>query len=451
MPEKNRVHTLSSNELEQLVVELQNKVTKNIVVQQELISIKDELDQELNRFRLIQEFNKACLFQESVEVFGTIACEYFIQAFEQARCLLAEYDPEQKGLRIIGRFGFEPQYIPNQLPLDAHDFPTQEALILSEHPCLQQKCVDFPFVDAFVAPFFNPDARFTGLVICGQSQEDARFFAPLQAKDCHSFNVMAATAGYLLHNLRTNEHLKNEISERIKMEKQLEAQTKALLDSNEELEKFAYVVSHDLKAPLLNVKGFVQELKKKSYDESTAEYLEIIDRETNRFGIIIDDLLKFARVSHADTANVSLDFNLVVERVIQHISSIIQQHHAIIEVSALPSLRANNRQMEQLFQNLILNAIKFTQKEIKPHIVIQAAYLDKAYCFSVQDNGIGIESANYHRIFNFFQRLHSSQAYEGSGLGLSICKRIVEHHGGKIWVESEGLGRGSTFFFTLPG
>lgn len=451
MPERKREQILNAKDWERLVIELQRKVTKNIVVQQELISIKDELDQELNRFRLIQEFNKACLFQESVEAFGAIACEYFIQAFEQGRCLLAEYDAQERGLRIIGCFGFEPQLIPNRLYFDAHDFPSQEALLLNEHACLHQKCLELQLNDAFIAPFFNPDARFTGLVICGQNREDARFFKTLQSKDCHSFNVMAATAGYLLHNLRSNERLKNEISERIKVEKQLEAKTKALMDSNEELEKFAYVVSHDLKAPLLNVKGFVNELKKKSYDESTAQYLDIIAKETNRFGNIIDDLLKFARISHGSTANTLVDFNVVLTRVLQHIDTIIQAEQAHIEVGPLPSLRANYRQVEQLFQNLILNAIKFSSKSVNPHIVIQASIRDQEYCFSIQDNGIGIELANYHRIFNFFQRLHSNQVYEGSGLGLGICKRIVEHHGGRIWVESEGLGKGSTFFFTLPG
>ncbi len=444
----------SYEELEALCRELQDKVTKGIVLQQELISIKDELDQELNRFRLIQEFGEVGMFRESIRDFATVATEYFILAFEQPHCLLAEYRPQHDDLQTLSNFGFGGAEIPDCFSIPRAQFRQREAFLLSQRPGLQQQLSFLCLEDALIAPLFAPDGAFLGMVACGQRLEDQRFYNPIDPKDRHAFTVMATKVGYLLHNFRINEQLKQEIRERLKAEKMLEGKAADLLRSNAELEQFAYIVSHDLKAPLRNVMGFARLLKSKHYQappESGQEYLDIIWKETQRFNTIIDDLLAYARLSSSSTEEsfTLVDFNLIVERVMARNSFAISQRQARISVQPLPCLPACPHQMEQLFQNLIINAIKFTPPGRIPEIRVEALPEGKAYRFAITDNGIGIDKEELPRAFGLFQRLHSSGEYEGNGLGLSICKKIVEQHHGKIWAHSDGEGKGSTFYFTL--
>lgn len=441
-------------ELAALCQELQDRVTRHIVLRQELISIKDEVDQELNRFRLIQEFGKVGLFPDRIQDFWTLAAEYFILAFEQPHCLLAEYDKNQEELRTSSVFGFSNISIPPVLGLSSADFTEREGFLLSQRPQLRAKLAALQLEEALVGPFFGPDGSFKGLAICGQQLPDQRFYKPIEIQSRHSFTVMATKASYLLHNFQVNQQLKEEIEERRRVEKMLEKQAADLLRSNADLEQFAYVVSHDLKAPLRNVLGFARLLRKKHLDtlpNAGREYLDIILKEIHRFGAIIDDLLAYARLSaRAVEERQIVDFNQVAEKVQAQIFLSIQQCKASIKVHPLPCLPANRQQMEQLFQNLLTNAIKFTHPERCPVIDISATATDDGYCFAVRDNGIGIDEHNLEVIFSLFHRLHPPQQYEGNGLGLTICRKIVGQHQGRIWVESDGPGCGSAFFFTLP-
>ena len=444
----------SYRELEALCLELEARVTRGIMVQQELISLKAELDQELNRFRLIQEFGELGLFRESIQEFGALATEYFIRAFEQPHALLAEYDEKSDMLAVVSTFGFANTDVPAVLPLSPADFPEREGFLLSQQPDTHVKLASLDLEEALAGPLFGPDGAFKGFVVCGQQRADQRFYNPIDTQARHSFTVMATKVSYLLHNFRINQQLKQEIEERRRVEQMLEEKAAELLRSNSELEQFAYVVSHDLKAPLRNVLGFAGMLQKKWMDavpEAGREYLEIILKEINRFGAVIDGLLAYARFSSRPPRERQLvDFNKLAEKVQAQIYLAIQQCRAVIKVHPLPSLPADPQQMEQLFQNLITNAIKFTPSGRRPEIDISAKPSGSEYCFTIRDNGIGIEEHNLESIFGLFQRPHASRGYEGSGLGLSICRKIVGQHQGRIWAESKGPGQGAAFRFTLP-
>ncbi len=440
--------------LEALCKELQSRVTRGISLQQELISIKDELDQELNRFRLIQEFGEIGLFQENIQEFGAIANEYFIQAFEQPHCLLAEFRPALENFYSLSVFGFPHIDVPSVFSLPLASLKAREGFLLCQRPAIHKALAFLQLSDALIAPLLSPDGSLRGIVICGQQAADRRFYNPIHHKGRHAFTVMATKVGYLLHNFRINEQLKKEVEERRRVEKMLEKKAQDLLHSNAELEQFAYVVSHDLKAPLHNIKGFARMLKKK-YGESLPatgrEYLEIIWKEVNRFETIIDDLLAYARLSSSSQQQEQLvDFNAIVKKVMSHIHLLISQRNASIQVKALPQLPAQGQQMEQLFQNLIVNAIKFTPPDRAPLIEIQARKTASGYCFTVRDEGIGMDEALQAQAFALFKRLDNADGYEGNGLGLSICKKIVEQHGGRIWARSQGPGKGAILFFTLP-
>ncbi|MEQ8705768.1 MAG: ATP-binding protein [Phaeodactylibacter sp.] len=443
---------LSYDELSRLCKELQDRVTRGISTQQQLISIKNELDQELNRFKIIQDFSKEGLFQDSIEDFATIATEYFIQAFQQPHCLFAEYRDEGD-LKPIGQFGFSQMPIPEVLPILISDLPEREGFLLGEHPEFKSKLAFLELEDALVAPMYRPDNSFYGLVVSGQQKADQRFYAPINPKDRHAFTVMATKASYLMYNFRTNELLKQEIKERRRMEQMLEAKANDLLRSNADLEQFAYVVSHDLKAPLRNVQGFADLLRRdqSAFSPSNREYVDMIWDEVKRFSDIIDALLRYARVSTSSIQDMKeVDFQQLVYNIEGQLSLTLQQRKAQLHYQNLPAVQANYRQMQQLLQNLIINAIKFTPDGRMPFIHLEAEPTPNGYRFAVKDNGIGLRPADQKRIFGLFQRADREQQFEGNGLGLSICKKIVEQHKGKIWVESEGPGKGSTFFFTLP-
>ncbi|MCR9051385.1 MAG: sensor histidine kinase [Phaeodactylibacter xiamenensis] len=443
---------LSYEELSRLCAELQDRVTRGISTQQQLISIKNELDEELNRFKIIQDFSKEGLFQDSIEGFATVATEYFIQAFQQPHCLFAECR-EDGQLQVIGQFGFNNTVIPCVLPLLSKDLPERAGFLLGEHPSFKTKLAFLQLEDALVAPMYRPDNSFYGLVVAGQQKADQRFYDPINPKDRHAFTVMATKASYLMYNFRTNELLKQEIRERRRMEQMLEAKANDLLRSNAELEQFAYVVSHDLKAPLRNVQGFADLLRRDQSGISPAsrEYINMIWEEVKRFSDIIDALLRYARVSTSSIQDMKeVDFQQLVYKIEGQLSLTLQQRKAQLQYQNLPTIQANYRQMQQLLQNLIINAIKFTPEGRMPFIHLEAEPTQNGYRFAVKDNGIGLRPADQKRIFGLFQRADREQQFEGNGLGLSICKKIVEQHKGKIWVKSVGPGEGSTFFFTLP-
>ncbi len=219
---------------------------------------------------------------------------------------------------------------------------------------------------------------------------------------------------------------------------------------NKELEQFAYVASHDLQEPLRTTTGFIQLLQKQykgKIDDKADLYLNYISDASNRMRVLIKDLLDFSRIG----TNVELqqvDCNIVLQNMLQDISVAIEESKAEVEVNELPVITGYETEIKLLFQNLVINAIKFRRKEVAPFIKINGWQKRDYWEFAVIDNGIGIEEKYNQKIFNIFQRLHTREEYVGSGIGLSHCKKIVELHHGKIWVTSLP-GEGSTFHFTL--
>ena len=243
---------------------------------------------------------------------------------------------------------------------------------------------------------------------------------------------------------RTNEEL----------ERRVEQRTAELTRSNQELEQFAYIVSHDLQEPLRKMKSFSQLLAKECQGQFTdndkaQRYLNYIIDAAQRQRTMIQALLSYSRLGRDDSTKVAIDLGAVVEKVLEDLSILIAETQATVTVSDLPTVEASPPQMAQLFLNLIGNGIKF-QGSATPRIRIEAKLQQpEEWLISVQDNGIGINPKYAERVFQIFQRLHSRSEYSGTGIGLAICRKIVEGHGGRIWVASEP-GQGSGFYFTLP-
>jgi signal transduction histidine kinase len=244
---------------------------------------------------------------------------------------------------------------------------------------------------------------------------------------------------------------KHERSLRLRAEQDLAAKAEELARSNADLEQFAYVASHDLQEPLRMVAAYTQLLAERyrgKLDENADKFIGYASEGAQRMQVLIQDLLAFSRVGRKEGTLVSIDCNAVMDGVRQTLSSSIQESGAVILYANLPSVWADRTQVAQVFQNLMGNAIKFRGKD-PPVISVQAQKEGEQWLFSVADNGIGIAPEYAENIFVVFHRLHARTEYPGNGIGLAICKKIVERYGGKIWVESLGCG-GSTFKFTMP-
>ncbi len=240
------------------------------------------------------------------------------------------------------------------------------------------------------------------------------------------------------------------ITERKRAEEELKKRTEELARSNAELEQFVYIASHYLQEPLRTVSNFSQLLAKRykgELDAKADQFIGFIVDGAKRMQEMIDDLLEYSRVSTRAKPFEPTNCETVFDQALANVKMAIEESGALVTHDPLPTVMADASQMVQLFQNLLSNAIKFRKE--KPRITVSAVQRGNEWFFSVQDNGIGIAPEFMEHIFKMFEREHASAEYPGTGVGLAICKKIVERHGGRIWVESE-QGKGSTFYFTIP-
>ena len=240
-------------------------------------------------------------------------------------------------------------------------------------------------------------------------------------------------------------------TERHRVEEALARQAAELTRSNADLEQFAYVASHDLQEPLRMVASYTQLLARRyrgTLDADADEFIGYVVEGVSRMQGLIHDLLAYSRVGTRELERREVELDRLVDQVLTDLGPAIEEAGAVVTRDALPRLRADERQIAQLFQNLIANALKFRgQKPARVHI--SAEQTEAGWHFAVADNGIGIAPEFRDRIFVIFQRLHTREEYPGTGIGLSICKKIVERRGGRIWVENEA-GEGTAFHFILP-
>ena len=295
---------------------------------------------------------------------------------------------------------------------------------------------------------------------------------PLEAKDGRRVEVEFISNAYLADATRFIQCNIRDITERMRVNQALETANKEmafqieekgkradelvminaeLARSNAELEQFAYVATHDLQEPLRAVASCVQLLQKRyegQLDERAQEFITHAVDGTKRMQTLINDLLAYSRISTDAQVFASTNCEMVLKEALANLVVAISESGAVVTQDALPTVSGDATQLTQLFQNLIGNALKF-REERPPQIHIGAVRDNGDWRFSVADNGIGMEPQYFERVFLVFQRLHTRKEYQGTGIGLAICKKVVERHGGRIWAESEP-GQGATFCFTIP-
>jgi len=254
-----------------------------------------------------------------------------------------------------------------------------------------------------------------------------------------------------IENQELIQFIMQDITERKRSEQVLQETIEDLARINAELEQFTYVASHDLKEPLRMISSFAQLLEKHykdKLDEDANDFIRFITEGVVRMQDLINNLLDYSKIGKSSREFEKVDLNDVLKDVIDNLRQIINETNAEIIYDSLPSIYGDKYHLLQVFQNLISNAIKFRGIDF-PLISISAKPDGKHWVFSISDNGIGIDSKDFERIFIIFKRLHITGKYEGTGIGLAICKKIVGYHRGKIWVESE-VGKGSNFYFSIP-
>ncbi len=327
--------------------------------------------------------------------------------------------------------------------IDANPFLT-EMLGYSHEVVLGKKVWDLGFLKDLVAN----QAKFAEL----QQKEYVRYEdLPLETSNGRQIDVEFVSNTYIVNHHSVIQCNIRDITERKRAEEALAKKSRELARSNAELAQFAYVASHDLQEPLRMVTSYVQLLEKRykgKLDPDADEFIGFAVEGTKRMKQLLHDLLDYSRVSTRGNPLQTVASERVLEAALRNLIVVLEETRGSVTHDPLPEIIADEPQMVQLFQNLIGNGLKFHGPQ-PPLIHVSAKQEDTNWIFSFQDNGIGIDPQYFEKIFVLFQRLHTRDKYPGTGIGLAIVKKIVERHGGRIWVESE-KGKGSTFYFTIP-
>lgn len=260
-------------------------------------------------------------------------------------------------------------------------------------------------------------------------------------------NQLSISSAELLEKVKELDVQQQELSDH---KIQLENLNEDLLVKNRELERFTNIASHDLQEPLRTIGNMTQLISKKYYnqfDDQGKKILDYVTTATKRMTLLIRGLLEFSRIGNIRETE-KVDCQELVRNIVLDLDATIKAVNGIIKISELPPVKGNLVELRMLFQNLISNGLKFRKPDVSPIIAVSAKETNTYVEFCVEDNGIGIEETDYEKIFLIFQRLHATEDYEGTGLGLANCRKIVELHGGKIWIDSK-KGAGTSFYFTL--
>jgi signal transduction histidine kinase len=305
---------------------------------------------------------------------------------------------------------------------------------------------------------------FTGVFVYGKSYPEINRF--INSDDYYFFSYSALSVfvfGFLYIFEKSQTKVLQELGEKNilleEQKKEISAQSEALKlkdvklqKSNDDLQNFAYSASHDLKEPLRMIGMYTQLLQRRitpTLDERSEEYMFYMTDGVKRMQKLLDDLLLYSRLGKNDNDIQDVDVNQTLLVVIYNLAATIKETNTAIISSNLPTICASSTEMMQLFQNMIANAIKFRRADVAPEIMILHSENEKEHTITLQDNGIGIKEEYKEKVFNIFTKLHSTSQYEGSGIGLATCKKIVEEMGGRMWLSStEGVG--TTFYFTFP-
>jgi light-regulated signal transduction histidine kinase (bacteriophytochrome) len=276
--------------------------------------------------------------------------------------------------------------------------------------------------------------------------------ARLEATQKAMINILDDFDAEKVKVVKANHELLRENAERAAAEAALREKTEALGRSNADLEQFAYVASHDLQEPLRMVSSYMQLFEKRykgSLDAQADKYIAYAVDGAKRMQALIAGLLEYSRIGRQEDLPAAVDTTAALEQALANLRSTLDESRAVVTHDALPPVIGNGPQITRVFQNLVGNGVKFRRPEEPPRIHVSAERRGRDAVFTVQDNGIGIDLRYSDRVFVIFQRLHTRAEYPGTGIGLSVCKKVIERHGGRIWFES-AVGQGTAFKFTLP-